>query len=281
MLKTKPDFKPNVIAAGAFMFLSYMSTAKADIIVTGSFGPNGDVGFVNSPPTLAISFGSQGSIYQLDGFVNVAGQNLNNDGTGFGTSADLSYGAPTGVNYTFSAAQPTANQLLLTYQFQNNSGAVLPGFQFLSFVDGDIGPNYADESAIQTGITGSGGVGGGATSFQIGDPSLSTLFTKLEYGTLNDMNEFAPPASGDVSTGLGFNFGDLAIGQSAAFTILLSDDGSTLGSLAITQADPVYLADTLTVSGDIAAVPEPGMVGAFALVSLSMLRNRKRLPARR
>ncbi len=29
--------------------------ARASIVVSGSFGPNGDLGFVNSPPSLAIT----------------------------------------------------------------------------------------------------------------------------------------------------------------------------------------------------------------------------------
>ena len=111
--------------------------ARADIVVQGSFGPNGDVGFVNSPPSLSITFGGdgQGQIAQMDGFINVAGQDLNNSGSGFGTSAQLTYGPPPGLAYTFSASQPTADQLLLTYQFVNNTGSSLSGFQFIPYVN--------------------------------------------------------------------------------------------------------------------------------------------------
>jgi hypothetical protein len=275
---SRPLLSLNAMAVVAGIWLRGISTTRAAIVVSGSFGPNGDVGFVNSSPDLSISFGQdgQGSIYQLDGFVNVAGENLNNTGSGFGTSADLSYGAPTGVSYQFSAAQPTADQLLLSYQFKNTSGAVLPGFQFLSFVDGDIGPNFADESAIAAGIRGTGGIGSSATSFQVGDPSSSTLFTNLLFGTLDNTNAFPPPASGDVSTGLGFTFGDLAPGQSVGFEILLSDDGSTLGLFALTQTDPVFITDTLTVSGSIVSVPEPTMAGVIALACLPLLVQRHR-----
>ena len=229
------------------IWLGWMSAASGAIVVSGSFGPNGDVGFVNSPPDLAISFGTsgQGAIYQLDGFVNVAGENLNNSGSGFGTSADLSYGVPAGISYAFSAGQPTADQLVLSYQFRNTSGGVLPGFQFLSFVDGDIGPNFTDESTAVTGVLGTGGAGSGATSFQVGDPSSSTLFTNLVNGTLNNTNDFLPPSAGDVATGLGFTFGDLAPGDAVRFDILLSDNASTLGSLAVNQSDPVFVTDAL------------------------------------
>ncbi len=179
---------------------------RAQIVVSGAFGPNGDVGFVNSPPDLSISFGSdgEGSIYQMDAFVNVAGQNLNNTGSGFGTSADLSYGSPAGLAYSFSAAQPTADQLVLTYSFVNNTGASLPGFQFLAFVDPDIGPNYADEWATVAGSPGPGGANPNPESFQVGDPTYSTIFTNLLYASLSNVNEEPSSDPGDVSMAVGF-----------------------------------------------------------------------------
>lgn len=183
---------------------------------------------------------------------------------------------PAGISYAFSAGQPTADQLVLSYQFRNTSGGVLPGFQFLSFVDGDIGPNFTDESTAVTGVLGTGGAGSGATSFQVGDPSSSTLFTNLVNGTLNNTNDFLPPSAGDVATGLGFTFGDLAPGDAVRFDILLSDNASTLGSLAVNQSDPVFVTDAPTVSGSITSLPEPSMVGVIALASLLVRVQRPR-----
>ncbi len=130
-------------------------SARAGIVVSGSFGPNGDVGFVNSPPSLSITFGvdGQGQIAQMDGFINVAGQNLNNSGSGFGTSAQLTYGPPAGLAYTFSASQPTADQLLLTYLFVNNTGSSLSGFQFMPYVNPFFGTTNPDDFASVSGLT--------------------------------------------------------------------------------------------------------------------------------
>src|ERR1700732_596358 len=126
-----------MLERSSFRILALIGTtlvARADMFVGGSFGPNGDVGFGNSPPGLSITFGTsgQGSIYQMDGFVYAANQTWNGLDSG-GPSRDLTDGAPSGVGYTFNPSQPATHQLLLTYQFVNNTGQDLPGFQFTYF----------------------------------------------------------------------------------------------------------------------------------------------------
>ena len=252
-----------------------VSESRADIVVTGAFGPNGDINSsANSPAGLGLTFGASNQGFlgpdfgQLDAFVNVAGQNLNNTGSGFGTSADLSYGSPTGLGFQFSSSQPTTHQLLLSYQFVNSTGVDLPGFQLLSLVDAGIGSNFADESATTAGALGNGHFGSGASSFQVGDPSSSTLYTNLSSGTLSNVNELSSPTSGDVAIGLGLQFGTLHAGQSVGFLVLLSDDGSNLGGLVVTQTDPVFLNTTLTVSARV--VPEPSALIQLAIGLLSL-----------
>jgi hypothetical protein len=260
----------------AMMGLLSPLVASADIVVNGSFGPNGDVGFVTSPPSLGITFGAagQGSIFQMDGFVNATGHDF---GGGSGVSADLANGSPTGLAYSFSASQPTAAQLLLSYSFTNTSGTALSGLQFLYFVDPDIGANFADETATTHGSIGTGFPN--VTSFQVGDPSLSTIFTNLTNGTLSNVNELPSGTPGDVSMALGFNVGTLGVGQSTGFQVLLSDDGSHLGGFYISQQDPIFTGDTLTVSG--LAVPEPAswisltIGGAFPLAYALRRRARR------
>jgi hypothetical protein len=246
--------------------------AQAGIVVQGSFGPNGDVGFINSPPSLSITFGGdgQGQIAQMDGFINVAGQNLNNSGSGFGTSAQLTYGPPPGLNYTFSASQPTADQLLLTYQFVNNTGSSLSGFQFLPYVNPFFGTTNPNDFATVAGSTATNPVAGPST-YQVGDSSNSTIFTNVLFGTLDDSNSTTnPPTLGtNVAMALGFSLSTLGIGQSITFQVLLSDDGSSIGSLALTDQNPGYPGDTLTLSGQ--AVPEPSGIVLLGLGSLGAL----------
>ncbi len=260
--------------------------ARADMVVspagTSSFGPNGNVGFVNSPVSLSVTFGGdgQGQIAQMDGFINVAGQDLNNSGSGFGTSAELTFGPPPGLTYTFSASQPTANRLLLTYQFTNNTGSSLAGFQFLPYVNPFFGFTNPNDFATVAGAT-TASPYAGPSACQVGDSNNSTIFTNALFGTLDDTNGTTdPPTEGtNVALALAFDAGTLGIGQTLTFEVLLSDDGSSIGSLALTDQNPGYPGDTLTLSG--LAVPEPsGLVllgvGSLEVLSMNALRRRRR-----
>jgi PEP-CTERM motif len=257
-------------------------TARAGgIVVSGSFGPNGDVGFVNSPPNLSISFGGdgQGQIAQMDGFVNIAGQNLNNNGTGFGTSAQMTYvgssetiANTSGTNllaYSFSASQPNADQLLLTYTYTNISGGNLSGLQFMPYVNPFFGSSVPDDYATVTGTTSTISTTGPQT-YQVGDANSSTLFTNVLFGTLDNTNSTTnPPTLGtNVAMALGFTVNTLAVGHSVTFDVLLSDNESSIGSLAITDQNPNFPGDMLTLSG---SVPEPSAIVLLGLGSMGAL----------
>jgi hypothetical protein len=252
------------------------------IVVSGSFGPNGDVGFVNSPPNLSIAFGAdgQGQIAQMDGFVNVAGLNLNNSGSGFGTSAQMTYvgssetiaNANTGANvlaYSFSESQPNADQLVLTYQYTNISGGTLSGLQFMPYVNPFFGSTVPNDYATVTGTT-SAISSKGPQTFQVGDSSSSTIFTNVLFGTLDNTNGTTnPPTPGtNVAMALGFTVNSLANMQSVTFIVMLSDNFTSIGSLAITDENPMYPGDFLTLSG---LVPEPSAIVLLALGSMSVL----------
>ena len=252
-----------------------VQASRADFVISGGFGPNGDVGFANSPAALGITFGTNGlgSIYQLDGFVNVPGRNLENTGSGFGTSADLSYGAPTGISYAFNAALLNAHQLVLTYQFTNQTGISLPGFQFLSYIDANIGSDPTNETVSITGSRSQGLPNRSPTSFQVGDPSTSSLFTNQLFGTLNNVNDFPAGQPGDVAMGIGFSIGVVSAGQLIQFQVTLSDNLTSVGSLNLTQRDPLS-SDTLTYSGLITVVPEPATWLLFTLGGVIVLSAR-------
>jgi PEP-CTERM motif len=249
--------------------------ARADIVVTGSFGPFGDVGFNPGGPTITLGPTGAGSLFQLDGFINVTGQNLNN-GSGFGTSAQLSFGPAANIGYVFSASQPTVHQLLLNYSFTNNTGASLPGFQFLSFADADVGSAAFDREFAT--VAGTPGVPSNApTSFQADDPTLGTVFTNVANGALNNTNSSSVTNPIDVATALGFKLAALAPGLTANFQVLLSDDGSSLAGINLIQqnVDGINFPGLFTMSGrTLSVVPEPGSLTLLTLGSVGALVRR-------
>jgi hypothetical protein len=110
------------------------------------------------------------------------------------------------------------------------------------------------------------------------DPSLSTIFTNLDNGTLSNLNEQPSTNPGDVAMALGFQLNSLSVGGGATFQVMMSDDLSSIGSLIVTQQDPVYTDNTLTLSGQLVA-PEPSSLALFGvgLVALALIvRYRKR-----
>ena len=259
---------------GLILSLALLENVLADVSITGTLGPSGSVGFPNSPG-VSVNFGQDGSVYQMDGFLRVPGLNL---GDGVGVSRRLDNGTPTDFAYAFSYTQPSVHQLLLDYQFINQTGSPVTGAQFHFFVDADITANTADEFGDVAGSTGGGSPALNPSHFQIGDPQLSSIFfTGLINGTLNDTNEEPNGSPGDVSMALGFTLPVIADGQAFRITVSLADDTTLIGSLALTQSDPLST-DQLTLSG-VAFVPEaatwiPGLLGVLVCCVWSTRRTR-------
>jgi hypothetical protein len=257
-----------ILATIAILGLLEPAGARGDITVAGGFGPYGDLNILpSSPPNLAITYGAdgQGSIYQMDGYVNVPGVTYSNPGNpAFGPSADLANGPPMGLTYTFASSQPTADQLLLTYQFTNVSGAALPGFQFLQYTDPDVGSGLGEYATVAG--ASSLGLPNNPSSFEVSDAGDGTTFTNLASGMLSNNNDLSNPShEGDVSFALGFSVGTLGIGQTATIEVLLSDNGSKLSDFSITEVAP-GTGDGLTISGVV--VPEPPSLVLMAVGSL-------------
>lgn len=268
--------KRAVAAFAALALLGFgLGESRADITLAGVFGPYGDIGIAPTSPNVTVNFGAagQGSITELNAYLNVPGVDF---GGGKGVSADLSSGSPSGIGYAFSETQPTVHQLLLNYKFTNNTGAALPGFQFLQYTDADIGPNFTDESATVNGLANKGGTN--PHTFQVGDPNLSSIFTNLGAGTLNNANDFPSfTRAGDVATAIGFYHQGIGVGESVNFQVLLSDNGSTLGNFSITQNDPIYRSDSLTISAFTVPEPSSWLLMAAGLATGAGLLGRFRL----
>ncbi len=260
---------------------SLANNAQAAMTYT-PFGPNGEGGTINGQ---SLSFGSGGEVYELDAFLGITGQDLN--GVGIGTTAQLSRNPlPAGVSFVFGKSlSPDGSDLTLTYTFTNNTVSTLPGTWFGVFVDPqiDVALNgYQNEAGIQFGTPGTGHSGTSADQWQIDEPGYvsGNIFTHLLQGSLDGTNSVPDTAPNDVSVAHGFSLGDLSAGATATISVMLSDSGDSLGTLALQtyDTDPQSF-DALTVSGiaQVLAVPEPsglllGLIACGTFATLFMFR---------
>lgn len=245
------------------------------------FGPSGEGGSVNGQ---VLTFGSGGEVFELDGFINIAGFDLN-AGT-IGTSAQLSVNPlPAGVSLTFATAQsPDQSDLTLTYTLTNSSALTLPSVWFAFFVDAEIDVainDYFNEAAGQLGSLGTGPGDSAPDQWEADEPGyvFGDIFANLLSGALDNSNSVPAVSPDDVSLALGFQLGSLAPGQQSTVHILLSDSGSMLGDFAFQHFDADENSfDTLTISGAATIVPEPtsGLLAAVGLVVFTLLSRSHR-----
>lgn len=259
--------------AALIFVLSASSTANAAFTHT-PFGPNGEGGSINGQ---VLFFGSGGEVFELDAFVNIGGLDLN--GVAPGTSAQLSINPlPAGLSFAFSSElSPDESDLTLTYTLSNTSGATFPAVWFGFFIDPEIDVainDYFNEAGLPFGTLGPGG-GGSADSWEIDEPGyvFGDVFSNLLNGDLDNTNAVPESAADDVSLALGFTLGDIVPGGFATITILLSDDGDTIGTFALQayDTDPQSF-DDLTVSGiATVVVPEPSTSALSLIVVVALL----------
>jgi hypothetical protein len=272
---------PVLFIASLIVLIAMAASAEAEITYS-PFGSRGEGGEVNDQSLL---FGNGGSVYELQGFVNVAGRDLN--GGEIGTSAQLAANPlPAGLSLEFAAAlSGDRGDLMLTYTFANNSSAVFPQLWFGLFVDADIDSEFYDSEAGSTlGSLGGGTGGPQPDAWEIDEPGyvFGDIWDHLLLRSLDNTNSVTSHAPDDVSMALAFELGDLLPGQLVRVTAMLSDQEHLLGSFALRQFDPFGdSADTLTFSGAAFVVPEPGSLplAAMGLLGLGMTRkgvNRRR-----
>ena len=99
-----------------------MFPSVSDAIDLDPFGPNGEGGALYGQ---FLQIGSGGEVFELNGYLNIAGQDLN--GAAFGTSAQLTEDLPpAGLLFGFSSALSGSNtDLTLTYTLENKTGAAI------------------------------------------------------------------------------------------------------------------------------------------------------------
>lgn len=263
----------SLVSASPALLASLLLAGSSAAITADPFAPDGGGGTLNGQ---SFTVGPGGEVYEVDGFLNVAGEDLN--GGAFGSSAQLSIDAlPTGLDYVFAAEiSVDTTDITLSYTFTNNTGADLTDVTFISFLDVDIDDpinGFFNEIATEGGVLAAGqGFEADEPGFAFGD-----IYDNALLGTLDNTNIFPPPE--DVSMALSYDF-DLAAGESTTIDILISEDGDSLGTFYMVQSDPDSQVPTeITYSGEVrpaAGIPEPGsatLFGAGALIVAGALRR--------
>lgn len=225
--------------------------AELSAMNVGPFGPNGQGGSKNGQ---TFQIGAGGSVHELDAFLAVDGWDLN--GSLVGTSAPLSsHSPPPGLTYGFSSALSNGTDLVLTYDFLNQSSGGFTNLRFAVLLDVEIDQEtntFFNEYGRVVGTPGEDASDADPDLWQIDEPGFAggTLFSNLFQGSLNNSNSIPQSAPNDVALALGFYLGTLQPGESNRVRILISEAGNKLGNFALEQLDTdPHSATLITLSG--------------------------------
>lgn len=194
------ELKACAAIAAAVLSLAGHSAARA--ITFDPFAAGGAGGTQNGQ---TIAIGAGGGVFELDAFLNIAGQDLN--GGFFGTSARLSIDPlPAGLDFAFAPSlSADATDLTLSYSFTNNTGMALEDVTFLSFLDAQIDEpvnGFFNEFAVEAGMLGV------ERSFEVDEPGFmfGDIFANLLRGSLDGFNALPPGSPDNVSMALSFGW---------------------------------------------------------------------------
>lgn len=244
--------RTKLLAMGLMAGVLVLGEQARGAISVGAFGAQGQGGSKNGQ---TFSLGAGGSVYELDGFVSVAGQDLN--GNLLGTTAQLSRDSlPAGLVYQFgSGLSADQSDVVLTYSFSNSTSNVFSGVHFFVLLDAEIDQTvntFFNEYGTVQGSPGPGGGDPGPSQWQIDEPGFQggTLFRNLFLGALNNTNAVPQSALNDVAMGLGFDLGSLQPGDSKNVRVMISEAEHLLGSFGLKQHDASASSTTvITLSG--------------------------------
>ena len=239
----------NILLAVVFGW-SLAAAVPSRAITFGPFGPNGEGGTKNGQ---TMTIGPGGTVFELDGFLDIDGMDLN--GSQYGVSAQLSRDAlPAGVGYSFTNYLSSDQaDLVLSYTFTNTSSTVFSNLYFFVLLDPEIDEQTNTFFNEYGGITGPPGLHGfDASQWQIDEPDFQTgtLLKNIFLGALNGSNAVPPSALNDVAMSLGFSLGNLNPGAGSTVLAQISQQGDALGSFMLTQQDSDPASTTvITLSG--------------------------------
>ncbi|MCP5060378.1 MAG: hypothetical protein GY937_27080 [bacterium] len=226
-----------------------LAADSATAISMTAFGPGGAGGTQNGQ---TLDVGPGGSIFEADAFLHVGGTH---------TQLSQAGGTVSGLDFAFgSSLSADTTDLTITFTFTNNTAASIGNVSFSSFLDAEIDEptnTFFNEYATTRGTLAAG------QTFEVDEPGFAfgDLFANAQAGTLDGTNTLPIGTPDDVAMGLQFAVGSLAAGQSATISLMISEDGSSLGTFAIDQGDTGASSNTVvTYSGNLqkSAIPPPG-----------------------
>ena len=239
----------NILLAVVFGW-SLATVVPSRAITFGPFGPNGQGGTKNGQ---TMTIGPGGTVFELDGFLDIDGMDLN--GSQYGVSAQLSRDAlPAGMVFSFTNYLSSDQaDLVLSYTFTNSSSTVFSNLYFFVLLDPEIDEQTNTFFNEYGGISGTPGLHGfDASQWQIDEPDFQTgtLLKNIFLGALNGSNAVPPSATNDVAMSLGFSLGNLNPGAGSTVLVQISQQGDALGSFSLAQHDSDPASTTvITLSG--------------------------------
>jgi hypothetical protein len=231
---------------------------------------------------IATPFASQAQAYQL----YESGAFLNSSTLGGTSLAYLDSGSNdfsgTGIDLSYSNGLDSSGYGSLTWEFTNNTASTLSDVSLFGYVDAEIVEtfnSFANEYGEYIGITGSGSGDINPDSWEIDEPGyvFGDIYYNLLSGSLDNSNAVPAGLEDDVSLALGFELGDILVGQTWTMMLVISE--SDIGGLYHGDAEGLagaYVNGTVIVDAA-TPVPEPSAVLMFLLgmFGMTLLRRQR------
>lgn len=191
--------------------------------------------------------------------------------------------AAAGISVGFENNLDADNLGTVSWSFSNTTGGILENAWFFAFLDADIDSplnTYFNESGSLSSVPGTGASDNLADSWEIDEPGyvFGDIYDHLLNGYLDNTNNVSAGFEDDVSFALGFNLGDLLVGDTVTGLFELSRlDIGGLMQLDAESADSFYFNGTVDVrSSEPVAVPEPPVIFLLLTSLLALLLSRKK-----
>jgi hypothetical protein len=181
--------------------------------------------------------------------------------------------AGSGVDISFTDGLNSNSYGDLTWEFTNNTATTLSNVSLFGFVDAEIVETFNtffNEYGSYVSVTGAGSGDINPDSWEIDEPGFvfGDIYNNLLSGALDNTNSVPMGLEDDVSIALGFDLGDILVGQTWSMTLSISE--TDIGGIYHGDADGAtgaYINGAAVVS-PVDSVPEPS---SMVMMLLGML----------